>query len=132
MTNINPIERRDDRISCMEMLFSYDMNNEYIFLNPTDDYSDFATELVNYVCANLEKVDDVIKNSLVNYKINRLSYVDRAIIRCATAEMMIGTPKAVVINEALEIVKLYSDQGDGAAVRFVNKVLDNISKNIER
>ena len=132
MSNINQIERRDDRISCMEMLFSYDMNNEYIFLNPNDDYSDFATELVNYVCSNLEAVDEAIKNSLVNYKINRLSYVDRAIIRVATAEMMMGTPKAVVINEALEIVKVYSDQGDGAAVRFVNKVLDNISKNLER
>ena len=132
MQNINPIERRDDRISCMEMLFSYDMNNEYIFLNPTDDYSDFATELVNYVCANLESIDEVIKASLVNYKLNRLSYVDRAIIRVATAEMLMGTAKAVVINEALEIVKLYSDQGDGASVRFVNKVLDNISKNIER
>ena len=132
MKNINPIERRDDRISCMEMLFSYDMNNEYIFLNATDDYSDFATELVNYVCANLERIDEVIKTSLVNYKLNRLSYVDRSIIRVATAEMMMGTAPAVVINEALEIVKLYSDQGDGASVRFVNKLLDNISKNIER
>ena len=131
MENIKKIERRDDRISCMEMLFSYDMNNEYIYLNPNDDYSDFATELVNYVCANLESIDEVIKNSLVNYKINRLSYVDRAIIRVATAEMMMGSPKAVVINEALEIVKQYSDQGDGASVRFVNKVLDNISKNIK-
>ena len=131
MENIKNIERRDDRISCMEMLFSYDMNNEYIYLNPNDDYSDFATELVNYVCANLETIDEVIKNSLVNYKINRLSYVDRAIIRVAAAEMMMGTPKAVVINEALEIVKQYSDQGDGASVRFVNKVLDNISKNIK-
>ena len=74
----------------------------------------------------------MIKNSLVNYKINRLSYVDRAIIRMATAEMMMGTAVAVVINEALEIVKVYSDQGDGNAVRFINKVLDNVSKNIER
>ena len=132
MTNINPIERRDDRISVMEKLFSYDMNKEFIYLNPNDDYSDFVNGLVNFVCANLEKVDEVIKNSLVNYKINRLSYVDRAIIRMATAEMMMGTAVAVVINEALEIVKVYSDQGDGNAVRFINKVLDNVSKNIER
>ena len=132
MQKINQTERRDDRISCMELLFSYDINNDYIFLNPIDNYSDFLTELVNYVCANLEKIDEVIKASLVNYKLNRLSYVDRSIIRVATAEMMMGTAPAVVINEALEIVKLYSDQGDGASVRFVNKLLDNISKNIER
>ena len=81
---------------------------------------------------SIKHVDEVIKNSLVNYKLNRLSYVDRAIIRMATAEMMMGTAVAVVINEALEIVKVYSDQGDGNAVRFINKVLDNVSKNIER
>lgn len=132
MEKINSVERRDDRISIMEKLFGYDMNNEYVYLNPVDDYSDFVTETVNYVCANLEKIDEVIKASLVNYRINRLSFVDRAIIRMATAEMMMGTAVAVVINEALEIVKVYSDQGDGASVRFVNKVLDNISKNIER
>ena len=132
MENINKQERRDDRISIMEKLFSYDMTGEYVFLNPADDYSDFVTETVNYVCSNLEKIDEVIKNSLIKYTINRLSYVDRAIIRMATAEMLMGVAKAVAINEALEIVKVYSDQGDGAAVRFVNKVLDNISKNIER
>ena len=132
MQKINQTERRDDRISCMELLFSYDMNNDYIFINPSDDYSDFATELVNYVCSNLEKIDEVISDSLVNYRIGRLSFVDRAIIRCATAEMMMDTPKAIVINEALEIVKVYSDQGDGKAVKFINKVLDNISNNLER
>ena len=132
MENINKQERRDDRISIMEKLFSYDMNNEFVFLNPVDDYSDFVTETVNFVCSNLEKIDEVIKNSLVKYTINRLSYVDRAIVRMATAEMMMGIANAVAINEALEIVKVYSDQGDGASVRFVNKVLDNISKNIER
>ena len=132
MQKINQTERRDDRISCMELLFSYDMNNEYIYVNPSDDYSDFATELVNYVFTNLEKIDEVISDSLVNYRIGRLSFVDRAIIRCATAEMMMETPKAIVINEALEIVKVYSDQGDGKAVKFINRVLDNISKNLER
>ena len=132
MENINRIERRDDWISVMEKLFSYDMNNEFILLNPVDDYSEFVTELVNFVCVNKDNVDEVIKNSLVYYNLNRLSYVARAIIRMATAEMMMGTAVAVVINEALEIVKIYSDQGDGNAVRFINKVLDNVSKNIER
>ena len=108
------------------------MNNDYVFLAKLDDYSDMVTDLVNYVCNNLEKIDEVISKSLVNYRLNRLSYVDRAIIRMSTAEMMMGVPVAVSINEALEIVKLYTDEGNGAAVKFVNRVLDNISKNIER
>ena len=108
-----------------------DMMNDFEFLHPTEYYSDFVTNTVNYVCGNIDNIDEVIKNSLVKYTISRLSFVDRAIIRMATAEMMMGTASAVVINEALEIVKVYSDQGDGSSVRFVNKVLDNISKNIK-
>ena len=126
------ISKREERIIALEILYSYDMNNEYVFLNPTDDYTDYVNEIVNYVVANLESVDALISKSLVNYRINRLSYVDRAIIRIATAEMLLKLPVTIAINEALEIVKVYSDQGDGAAVRFINKVLDNISKNIER
>lgn len=124
--------KREERILVVEKLYSYDMNNDYIFLGSNDDYSDMVTGIINFVCNNLEKIDEVISKSLVNYRINRLSYVDRAIIRMATAEMMMGIPTAVAINEALEIVKVYTDEGNGAAVRFVNKVLDNVSKNIER
>lgn len=124
--------KREERILVVEKLYSYDMNNDYIFLGSNDDYSDMVTDIINFVCNNLEKIDEVISKSLVNYRINRLSYVDRAIIRMATAEMMMGIPTAVAINEALEIVKVYTDEGNGAAVRFVNKVLDNVSKNIER
>ena len=131
MENIS-ISKREERITALEILYSCDMNNEYIFLNPTDDYTDYVNELVNYVVANLETIDALISKSLVNYRINRLSYVDRAIIRIATAEMLLKLPVTIAINEALEIVKVYSDQGDGAAVRFINKVLDNINKNIER
>ena len=131
MENINKQERRDDRILIMEKLFSYDMMNDYVFLTADEYYSEFVTNTVNFICSNLERIDEVIKNSLVKYTISRLSFVDRAIIRMATAEMMMGTAEAVVINEALEIIKVYSDQGDGSSVRFVNKVLDNISKNIK-
>ena len=56
--------------------------------------------------------------------------VDKAIIRLAVAEMLSGTDKKVAINEALEITKEFSDQGDHKATSFNNKLLDTISKNI--
>ena len=124
--------RREERITVVEKLYSYDMNNDYVFISTHDDYSDMVTDIVNFVCNNLEKIDAVISKSLINYRINRLSYVDRAIIRMATAEMMMGLAPSIAINEALEIVKVYTDEGNGAAVKFVNGVLDKISKNIER
>lgn len=126
------IEKREERIMMVEKLYCYDMNNDYVYITPLDDYSDFIMDTINYICSNLVKIDNTISSSLVNYRINRLSYVDRAIIRLATAEMILGLPATVAINEALEIVKIYTDEGDGNNVRFVNKVLDNISKNIER
>jgi len=124
------ISKREERIMIIELLYGYDLNNDYIYLNPMDDYSDYVEKIVNYVCSNLEKIDEIISDSLTNYKINRLSYVDRAIIRMATSEMLLGLSPNIAINEALEIVKIYTDEGNGAAVRFVNKLLDNISKKI--
>lgn len=124
------ISKREERIMIIELLYGYDLNNDYIYLNPIDDYSEYVEKIVNYVCSNLEKIDEIISDSLTNYKINRLSYVDRAIIRMATSEMLLGLSPNIAINEALEIVKIYTDEGNGAAVRFVNKLLDNISKKI--
>ena len=127
---MNGITKREERILIIEKLYSYDMDDNYVFLTPLDDYSDYVTEIVNYVCANLNKVDELIVSSLTNYRLSRLSYVDRAIIRMATAELLNGLHKSIVINEALEIVKLYSDEGAGKSVAFVNKVLDTIANKI--
>ena len=127
---MNGITKREERILIMEKLYSYDMDDNYVFLTPLDDYSDYVTKIVNYVCANLNKVDELIVSSLTNYRLSRLSYVDRAIIRMATAELLNGLHKSIVINEALEIVKLYSDEGAGKSVAFVNKVLDTIANKI--
>lgn len=124
--------KRDERITIIEKLYSYDMNNDFIFLAAHDDYSEMVTDIINFVCNNLEKIDALISSALVNYRLSRLSYVDRAIIRMATAEMMMGLAPSIAINEALEIVKVYTDEGNGASVRFVNGVLDKVSKNIER
>ena len=48
----------------------------------------------------------------------------------ATAELLNGLAKTIVINEALEIVKIYSDEGSGKSVAFVNKVLDTIANKL--
>ncbi len=93
--------------------------------------SDDAISLANYATLNSEKIDEVINASLTNYKLDRLNSVDRAILRLATSELMAkNTPAEVVINEALELTREFSDQGDNKAVKFNNKVLDNIKSNL--
>ncbi len=94
--------------------------------NLTDDAKLFAKEVLN----NLPEIDEIISASLVNYTLNRLNAVDRAILRLATYELKNNGPKAVVINEALELTKEFSDTGDKKAVRFNNRLLDTIASKL--
>ncbi len=100
-------------------------------INENKEISEEAIKILNFINDNLNKIDDIISNTLVNYTIERLNTVDKAIIRLATAEMMMAEiDKKIIIDEALEITKLYSDTGDHKAVSFNNRLLDNISKKI--
>jgi N utilization substance protein B len=126
--------RRDARVLCMQILYNADLNEisiEESKNNIVEDIDELAFSLLELVENNLEKIDEIIEKSLVNYSLSRLNKVDKAIIRLATAEMLDGkTPKKVIINEALEITKEYSDQGDHKATSFNNRLLENISKNL--
>ena len=126
--------KRDARVMAMQILYASDFNNvtidEAIKQYDETPVDPLALKYVKGIEANLEKIDDIISKSLVNYTISRLNLVDKAIIRLATYELLNNVDKKIVINEALEITKEYSDQGDHKAVGFNNKLLDNISKNI--
>ena len=90
---------------------------------------EFSIEIIEGVLANIEEIDRVISSCLVKWSLSRMSYMDRAIVRIATYEMMkTNTPTSVIINEAVEISKAYTDLDDGASSKFNNKLLDNISK----
>ena len=94
--------------------------------NVSDDALSFAAHVLYYKV----NIDKIIEESLENYHINRLNSVDLQIIRLAVYEMKSGEAKAVVINEALELTKEYTDTGDKKAVRFNNKLLDKIANKI--
>ena len=127
--------RREARIAVMQILYSADLNNISIEEAKKDVGQHILTEdvlnFLNMVESNKEKIDDIISRSLENYSLGRLNIVDRAIIRLATAEFLDGkTDKKIIINEALEITKTFSDQGDHKATGFNNRLLENIYKNI--
>ncbi|HEY8405440.1 MAG TPA: transcription antitermination factor NusB, partial [Acholeplasma sp.] len=63
------------------------------------------------------------------YTLDRLNKVDKAIIRLATYQLMKKElPGEVVINEAIEITKDYTDLDDEKQHKFTNRLLDNIYK----
>lgn len=127
--------RREARIMAMQILYTSDFNKISVeealkFYDETPVESS-ALEFVNGVIGHLSEIDKIISLSLVNYTIDRLNLVDKAIIRLATYEMMTGTDKRIAMNEALEITKAYSDQGDHKAAGFNNRLLERIYKNLE-
>ena len=74
---------------------------------------------------NKEAIDTIITENLHNWKLERVSKVNLSILRLATYELLYDeqVPRAVVINEALEITRRYSDE---KSVSFINGLLDKI------
>lgn len=117
--------QKDEVMKCFEDIQRLEMEYEY---QVDIDYK-FSRQIVENVFNNLVEIDHIITLALVNYTIDRLSYVDRAIIRVATYEMLkTGLAKEVAINEALTITREYSNLDDNAQVKFNNRVLDSVAK----
>lgn len=116
---------QEETVAAFNDLIKVEAEEEY----PVDIDYDYSLKIVKGVCENLNIVDDIIIKSLVKYTIDRLSYVDRALIRVCTYEMkFLDVPASVAINEALEITKEYSQTDNDKQVKFNNKLLDNIQK----
>jgi len=124
------LSRREQREEIIKRLYEMDINRD--FSNVDSEY-EFIAETLEGVSSNLDFIDMTISDNLVNWKLSRLSYVDRAIIRCAVYEMeFLDTPSEIVINEALNITRKYTDEGNNKMVGFTNKVLDNIKTALKK
>lgn len=79
--------------------------------------------LVSLILKHKEEIDQMLTEVIENYAPQRVDPVDRAILRLATFELKISDdiPRAVAINEAIEIAKKY---GTSDSARFINGVLD--------
>lgn len=87
----------------------------------------FVRDVVYGVIKNIESIDKIITKYLDNWDLDRLGKTDKAILRLETYEMLYyDTPKVVVINEAVELAKKYSDD---KIVKLINAVLDKIRDN---
>ena len=87
----------------------------------------FVRDVVYGVIKNIENIDKIITKQLDNWDLDRLGKTDKAILRLGTYEMLYyDTPKVVVINEAVELAKKYSDD---KIVKLINAVLDKIRDN---
>ncbi|PIP72825.1 MAG: transcription antitermination factor NusB [Nitrospinae bacterium CG22_combo_CG10-13_8_21_14_all_47_10] len=88
---------------------------------------DFMRVLVEKVFAQAEEVDVLIKKFSDNWALERMSMVDRNILRLGICELVFttSTPPKVVINEAVEIAKKF---GTEDSPDFINGILDKVFK----
>jgi N utilization substance protein B len=87
---------------------------------------EYADELVQGLIANLGEADTHIRAASNNWRLERMTGVDRNILRLGTWELLKRpeVPRAVIIDEAVEMAKRYGNEGSGA---FVNGVLERIA-----
>ena len=86
----------------------------------------FLTGTIEHV----EEIDRLIQRHAEHWRLDRMAIVDRNLLRLATQEFLYdeGTPKTVVINEAIEIARRFSAQ---ESPQFINGILDSIKKELE-
>ena len=126
------MNRNELRIIIMTILYQislYDNNkinydvNDVIAENLKID-NEFVNNIVMGVIDNKNNIDEVINKHLKDWTINRLGLTDQAILRMGTFELLYtDTPEVVVIDEAIELAKKYSDD---KVKNMINGVLDKI------
>jgi len=96
---------------------------------PSGEVIEYAERLVTNVMAERESLDVMIKDRLENWAIERVSVIDRTILRIALSELLHcpEVPVNVIMNEAIEIAQKFSSADAG---RFVNGVLDRLAREV--
>ncbi len=89
----------------------------------------FADDLFQLAVERHPEIDELIQKHAQHWRVERMATVDRNVLRTGVAEFLgfRDTPKAVVINEALEIARKFSAP---ESVQFINGVLDSIGKEL--
>jgi len=134
--------RHRSRQRALQVLYQHDMRPGEPLLGAIDHFYDtlhsdeedtdrpladpFMESLVRGTVDRHGEIDKLISEKSANWRLERMSVVDRNILRMAIYEMKeVGTPPAVVIDEALELARQFS--GDESTA-FINGVLDAIRR----
>jgi N utilization substance protein B len=132
--------RRKSREIALQMLFQADMgkqNADHVRRTFWSEHGEtsaevrgFADDLFRVATDRGSEIDILIEKHAEHWRMERMAAVDRNLLRAAVAELLAypETPKAVVINEALEIARKFSSP---ESVHFVNGVLDSVGKDLE-
>lgn len=131
--------RRKAREVALQFLYQLDLRGEddpqphaaeFWAQHPVDhDTRAFAEVLVRGTKRHQVKTDELLRQYVEHWDLERMAVVDRNLLRLAVYEMLWGgdVPSKVAINEAIEIAKKF---GTAESSRFINGVLDRIRKEL--
>lgn len=132
--------RRQERIFAFRVLYSLcflDVQQRAdlatVFLHTPDkpqhitDTKGFAWDVVYGVTHNEPKLDQLLESFSENWRVDRMGKIELTLLRIALYELTCRSdiPAKVVLNEAIELSKLF---GDDKARGFVNGILDTAAK----
>ena len=128
------ISRNEARRLSMVILYQIEIykdrkieyNVEDVIKENVEIKNDFINELVNGVVEHQTEIDELANKYMKDWTIDRIDKTGAAIMRIAIYELKhTNTPEIVVINEALELAKNYSDD---SVRKIINATLDKIIK----
>ncbi|HOJ59958.1 MAG TPA: transcription antitermination factor NusB [bacterium] len=98
-------------------------------LSVTPEAEQFAWLLTRGVMKKREEIDRLIQEQALHWRLERMSPVDRNILRLSLWELMENsdTPANVILNEAVELAKCYGDEN---SPRFMNGILDPLARTL--
>ncbi|MBP3378195.1 MAG: transcription antitermination factor NusB [Clostridia bacterium] len=126
------------RHQCRELIFKLLFAKEFHKEADPKEYYDSYIEITEEptaeyvenvfvgVCQCAQEIDAEIEEYSIKWKMSRMSTATRTILRLAVYEMTkIDVPAKVVLNEAVEIIKMYDEE---TAPAFVNGILNKIAR----
>lgn len=131
------MDRTTARACAMKLVYEWKMGGDggddtltgLLEIAPGENEADFMNEIVNGIKTCSDSLDEVITRWLnPGWSLSRISNVDHAILLVGAYELIYtDTATGVIINEAVELAKKYSDDKAGS---FVNGVLGNIGRSV--
>jgi N utilization substance protein B len=94
------------------------------------NHLDFTREIVHGVIAKQKQIDNLIAQCATERQVGDLSSLDRSVLRMGILELIDfpDTPPKVVVNEAVELARIY---GSDNSYKFVNGVLGSVLQKLK-
>lgn len=132
--------RRKSRELALQVLYQIDVGRQNardgldLFWRNFEDWGgarEFSERLVEGVCRHKDQIDLVIESYSENWRLQRISKVDKNVLRLAIFELLYcnDIPSRVTMNEAVDLGKKFGSEKSGS---FINGILDRVSVSTDK